>query len=670
MSYPDNSSNSAEPDKKEVLALLRILDLNYNVLVGRSIRVFTRHSTLAWLFRSPGLQGRLGQWAALLSPWTLEVTKCTKGEDEILGAIAASITPRSDMDDALIAITPKKEPRRKIQAPIPTVRADEELLVISFDGSARVKRSGGAYSAILWKLPEWSVVKARSGYAERLTVNEAEYHGLLLGFDLLDGIDRGRLVVCGDSNLVMRQVRGEIDCKAPKLTLLKQEVLDQLRKWPDHEMFHVKRDWNGSADSLASATLQREGGVDVEDDADHGNLVTLNRLDEILVVRSDESIARLSPMTTRSGTRSRPNPTVMQEEFVRGLRIDRIRRAQDEESWSRDEVRSYGNIAADYEIDGDNLLFHCPPSKRSEADRDGLMRLVAPETLHQDILNHYHSTLEGGHQGIGRTYQRIRDHFHWGESPGNIQATYPFQIIAMDHIPSLPKSYKGNTELLTIAESYEECVFRRFGTSEVIRHDREPGFMADFFRAFNKILALKMFVDDLDQRDWDEYAERLTFAINTAQDRVRGDSPFYLVHGWDPRSTLEATIPFGSTRTRGRNPRRRRYRIQRHYDQARSQVNARLREAIADRADRHNEEVRPHSIEAGSQLAHLWHGPFCVAEKVNEYTMKLQVAVDGDIFARIPKINKMAKIDSVDQDRQSQEGQGGNIKVNNVSGGA
>ena len=134
----------------------------------------------------------------------------------------------------------------------------------------------------------------------------------------------------------------------------------------------------------------------------------------------------------------------------------------------------------------------------------------------------------------------------------------------MDHIPSLPRSFKGNTELLlwvdlfsgyviakasrsrtaqTIAESYEECVFRRFGASELIRHDREPGFMSDFFRAFNKISgqnqratmayrpqangtvermvqtvtrALKMYVTDVDQRDWDEYAERITFAIKTA----------------------------------------------------------------------------------------------------------------------------------------------------------
>ena len=166
----------------------------------------------------------------------------------------------------------------------------------------------------------------------------------------------------------------------------------------------------------------------------------------------------------------------------------------------------------------------------------------------------------------------------------------------MDHIPSLPRSIKGNTELLlwinlltgyviakasssrtaqTIAESNEECVFRRFEASEAIRHDLEPGFMSDFFRALNRIAgqmqratmtyrpqangtaermvqtlsrALKMYVTNTDQKYWDEYAERLTFAINTAQDRVRGDTSFYVIHGWDPRSTLEATLPLGSTK--------------------------------------------------------------------------------------------------------------------------
>ncbi|POM74876.1 Reverse transcriptase, partial [Phytophthora palmivora] len=75
-------------------------------------------------------------------------------------------------------------------------------------------------------------------------------------------------------------VRGEIECKAPGLTLLKQRALDRLRDWPDHELVHVKRDWNGSAAGLASAALQRQGGVKIESDKDKQDLITLNRLDE------------------------------------------------------------------------------------------------------------------------------------------------------------------------------------------------------------------------------------------------------------------------------------------------------------------------------------------------------------------------------------------------------
>ncbi|GMF51288.1 unnamed protein product [Phytophthora fragariaefolia] len=271
------------------------------------IQVLTRHSTLAWLFRSTGLQGQLGQWAALLSPWTLEIVKCKKGEDEILGVIAASITPRTEVDLALVAIAQGKEPRRQIQTPMPTVLPDERLYVASFDGSARVKRGGGAYSAILWELPEWTVVKARSGYAEGLTANEAEYHGLLLCLDLLEGEDRRRLIICGDSNLVIRQVRGEIDWKAPGLTLLQQKTLDRLRIWPDHDLVHVKRGWHGSADRLASAALQRQAGIMVEDEADLLDLVTLNRLDEILrpEINQERSVARVMSVTTgpRAGSR-------------------------------------------------------------------------------------------------------------------------------------------------------------------------------------------------------------------------------------------------------------------------------------------------------------------------------------------------------------------------------
>ncbi|GMF40715.1 unnamed protein product [Phytophthora fragariaefolia] len=74
-------------------------------------------------------------------------------KDEILGTLAATITPRAKVDEALVEIAPQKQPRQVIAMPQPTVEPEDKLLVVSFDGSARVKRGGGAYSAIVWQLP-------------------------------------------------------------------------------------------------------------------------------------------------------------------------------------------------------------------------------------------------------------------------------------------------------------------------------------------------------------------------------------------------------------------------------------------------------------------------------------------------------------------------------------
>ena len=146
--------------EKEVLALLQMLYICYTVLVSREITLLTRVLPLAWLLKSSGLNGRLGRWAALISNWTLEIRRSEKGEDEILGMLAASITPREEVDEVLIAVAPQNQPRQTISMPPVTVGVNENLLVASFDGSVTVKRKGGAYSAITWKLLKWTIVAA------------------------------------------------------------------------------------------------------------------------------------------------------------------------------------------------------------------------------------------------------------------------------------------------------------------------------------------------------------------------------------------------------------------------------------------------------------------------------------------------------------------------------
>ena len=46
--------------EKEVLDLLRILDIGYTILVAREIKLVSRHSTLAWMVQSSGIKWEAG----------------------------------------------------------------------------------------------------------------------------------------------------------------------------------------------------------------------------------------------------------------------------------------------------------------------------------------------------------------------------------------------------------------------------------------------------------------------------------------------------------------------------------------------------------------------------------------------------------------------------------
>ncbi|GMG18507.1 unnamed protein product [Phytophthora fragariaefolia] len=126
-----------------------------------------------------------------------------------------------------------------------------------------------------------------------------------------------------------------------------------------------------------------------------------------------------------------------------------------------------------------------------------------------------------------------------------------------------------STTAQDVAEVYEECVFRRFGASSMVRHDQDPRFMSEVFTRFRELLgskqratlayrpqangqqersvqtvvrSIRAYIAEADQSDWDDHAERLMFALNTSFDATRLDTPFYLVHGWDAQGTLSAML--------------------------------------------------------------------------------------------------------------------------------
>ena len=77
--------------------------------------------------------------------------------------------------------------------------------------------------------------------------------------------------------------------------------------------------------------------------------------------------------------------------------------------------------SSDYILDSD-ILYHLyyPRGKGHRADRL-LKQLVIPASLRNDILEAYHDALTGGHQGVERTYQTIRQKYFWTTMYKDIQ---------------------------------------------------------------------------------------------------------------------------------------------------------------------------------------------------------------------------------------------------------
>ncbi|OWY97988.1 reverse transcriptase [Phytophthora megakarya] len=192
---------------------------------------------------------------------------------------------------------------------------------------------------------------------------------------------------------------------------------------------------------------------------------------------------------------------------------------------TQEEAKVFGYIAVNYEVDQSDLLFYCPATKEAAADRDKLMRLVTfcititracRVAIKKSVVPMIGSAIISIGEGYIRVYSDMWENELIAKQAKNDLGSCVSHLVTFrqnTHSRSLPwimpKTFNSNPELLifvdqfsgyvitkarasrsaqTIAETYEECVFRRFGASEVIRHDREPAFMSDFFKPFNKIL--------------------------------------------------------------------------------------------------------------------------------------------------------------------------------------
>ncbi|GMF47688.1 unnamed protein product [Phytophthora fragariaefolia] len=131
------------PAEMEVLALLRVLKVCYTLLAGKTLYVYTRFSTLEWVFQSKSPFGRSVQFAVFRSQWHLKINRVRERDIEFAKLLQSSITPFVSLDEAVALLAPSSKGSSTVRmAPhllYASVTRDYDCYVLSFDGSAKTE---------------------------------------------------------------------------------------------------------------------------------------------------------------------------------------------------------------------------------------------------------------------------------------------------------------------------------------------------------------------------------------------------------------------------------------------------------------------------------------------------------------------------------------------------
>jgi ribonuclease HI len=130
-------------------------------------------------------------------------------------------------------------------------------LTVNVDGGARGNPGPAAIGAVV-RDAEGEVLEQIGERIGRATNNVAEYRALLLGIERAAALGAKELDLVGDSELIVRQVKGEYKVKDATMREMHGQVRRALQGFDRWSIRHVGREENAEADRLVNEAL--DGG--------------------------------------------------------------------------------------------------------------------------------------------------------------------------------------------------------------------------------------------------------------------------------------------------------------------------------------------------------------------------------------------------------------------------
>nr|CAE03096.2 OSJNBa0017B10.11 [Oryza sativa Japonica Group] len=186
--------------------------------------------------------GRVVKWAIELSEFDLHFEPRHAIKSQALADFVAEWTPAPEPVSVPEASSGPSQPPHTAH------------WVMQFDGSLSLQ---GAGAGVTLTSPSGDVLRYLVRLDFRATNNMAEYEGLLAGLRVAAGLGIRRLLVLGDSQLVVNQVCKEYRCSDPQMDAYVRQVRRMERHFDGIELRHVPRRDNTVADELSRLASSR-----------------------------------------------------------------------------------------------------------------------------------------------------------------------------------------------------------------------------------------------------------------------------------------------------------------------------------------------------------------------------------------------------------------------------
>ena len=129
----------------------------------------------------------------------------------------------------------------------------------NIDGGSRGNPGPASYGVVI-RDPKGEVIARLKKYIGRMTNNVAEYYGLIAALDYAQAHQIRALRIESDSELLVKQLRGQYKVKSADLKPLFERAKKMSQALASFRIDHIYREQNAEADALANEAMDEVSG--------------------------------------------------------------------------------------------------------------------------------------------------------------------------------------------------------------------------------------------------------------------------------------------------------------------------------------------------------------------------------------------------------------------------